>query len=84
MNNSFNVEFPYPIGTYLSKEEDGVTRIDQLYEYVIDKNGVSVVVILDALTNPRLSVKIDMDVFLNNWAEAKKPNDKVYSKQKNR
>ena len=35
--NNFNIEFPYPIGTYLSNEQDGITHIDQLREYIIDK-----------------------------------------------
>jgi len=80
--NNLNVDFPYPIGTYLSKEQDGITHVDQLYEYILDKNGISVIVVLDALTCPRLSTRINMDNFLSNWTEVKKSNDKVYSKQK--
>ena len=68
----FNYEFPYPIGTYLSKVEDGITHVDQLHEYVIDKTGVSVVLKLDALTAPRLSTKINMEIFINNWTEVEK------------
>lgn len=80
--NNFNIEFPYPIGTYLSNEQDGITHIDQLREYIIDKKGISVVVMLDALTVPRLSTRIDMDYFLSNWSKFEISNDKTYSNQR--
>lgn len=73
--NSFNVEFPYPIGTYLSKEEDGNIHVDQLYQYIVGVNGISVIVKLDALTSPRLSTPIELEAFMNNWQELDQTND---------
>ena len=71
--NRFNIEFPYPIGTYLSKKENGIVHIDQVCEYIVDRNGISVVVILDALSAPRLSTRIDINRFVNNWTKCEKP-----------
>ena len=72
---SFNVEFPLPIGTYVSKEEDGVVHVDQVYQYIIDTNGIFVVIMLDTLTSPRLSTPIQLDAFINNWDELKQLDD---------
>ena len=77
-----NVEFPYPIGTYFSKTEGSITHVDQLYEYIIDRNGISVVVVLDAFTDPRLSTRIGLDSFVANWTELNISNDMVCAKQK--
>ena len=37
---------------------------------------------LDALTVPRLSTRIDMDYFLSNWSKFEISNDKTYSNQR--
>ena len=75
---SFNVEFPLAIGTYVSKEEDGNIHVDQLYQYIVGVDGISVIVMLDALTSPRLSTPIDIDAFMNNWEEIKQLDDFDY------
>ena len=76
--NSFNVELPYQIGTYVSKVEDGIVHIDQVYQYIINTNGVSIVVMLDALTSPRVSTPIDINAFMSNWEELKQTEDLDY------
>ena len=80
--NNFNVELPYPIGTILSKEEDGKLHIDQIKEYTIDKNGIYAYLILDVFTDPRISRKIDIDNLINNWNIYEQENNKAYSKVK--
>ncbi|MBR4230677.1 MAG: hypothetical protein IKR74_00790 [Bacilli bacterium] len=76
--NSFNVVFPYPIGTYLSKEEDGTVHIDQVNQYIIDAKGISVIVMLDVFTSPRPSTPIELEAFMNNWEELKQTEDLDY------
>ena len=73
MNN--NVDLPYPIGTYLIKDEDGIIHVDQVHEYIIGREGVSVILLLDALTDPRLSTKISINYLINDWTEYKKSSD---------
>lgn len=80
--NNYNINFPYKIGTYLSKEEDEVTHIDQLHEYVLDKNGLSVILLLDALTDPRLSSKISINTLVTNWTEVNISNNNVIKRVK--
>ena len=76
--NGFNVEFPYSIGTYLSKVEDGTVHIDQVYQYIIDAKGISVIVMLDVFTSPRLSTPIELEAFMNNWEVFKQTEDLDY------
>lgn len=80
--NNFNVEFPYPVGSYLTKEENRKTHIDQVEEYTIDKNGIHTYLILDVFSNPRSSKKIDIDDLVNNWKIYEQQNNKGYSKVK--
>lgn len=66
-NISFTV--PYPIGTYLIKNVDGNEYIDQVNKYVVDEKGISVILMLDVETDPRLSTAISIDNLLQNWKE---------------
>ena len=71
------VEVLYSIGPYLSNEKSGKLHIDQVYEYVSDENGISVTVVLEDLTAPRLSTKINIDRFVNNWTECEETIKKI-------
>lgn len=62
-----NTNYPYPLGTYLSKEEYGVTHIDKVEGYVLVRGKVHVILVLDVLKEPRLSTPIDVDRFLSDW-----------------
>jgi len=64
---SIKINIPYPIGTYLDKIEDGKRHIDQLYEYIITKDGLFAVLILDSMENPRLSTRISIEELNNKW-----------------
>ena len=64
---NITINIPYPVGTYLITEENGVEHIDQIYEYVLDKNGLSVILKLEVFTKPRLSTRIDLIELLNKW-----------------
>lgn len=68
MNNT-NFTVPYPIGTYLTKNIDGTNHLDQVDKYIIDENGVSVILTLDVETDPRLSIPISVEDLLENWLE---------------
>lgn len=65
--NRNNVLLPYPVGSYVTTEEDGILHIDQVHQYVYDRNGLGVILELEVLSNPRLSVRIDMKDFLLHW-----------------
>lgn len=64
-----NIIYPYPVGTYLCKEEYGIKHIDKVEEYVL--NGVKnyVILVLDVLKEPRLSTPIDIDSLLKEWSK---------------
>lgn len=64
---NITIDIPYPIGTYVKKEENGVEHIDQIHEYILDKNGLSVILMLEVTKNPRLSMKIEINELLNKW-----------------
>ena len=68
---SIKINVPYPIGTYLDKIEDGKRHIDQLYEYIITKDGLFAVLILDSMENPRLSTRISIEELNNKWTLTK-------------
>lgn len=57
----------YPIGTYLDKVEDGKRHIDQVCEYVINKEGLFAVLLLDATEDPRLSTRISVEELEEKW-----------------
>ena len=82
--NGFNVDFPYEIGTFLSTIKDGEKHIDKLDEYIIDENGISVILELDTLIDPRKSIRIPMERFLADWHVVNKSNDSIYLIQKNK
>lgn len=66
-NITFTV--PYSIGTYLIKNVDDNEHLDQVNKYVVDEKGISVILMLDVETNPRLSTAISIDDLLQNWKE---------------
>lgn len=67
--NDVDFKVPYSIGTYLVKEEDNRKHVDQVHEYIIGKDGISTILMLDVLENPRLSNKISIEDLLKNWIE---------------
>lgn len=69
MSNATEFNVPYPIGTYLVKKDNCREHIDQVYEYIKDENGLSVVLLLDVHTSPRLSTRIKMADLLKKWRE---------------
>lgn len=74
--NYFSIKFPYPIGTYLCIEDDGVLHIDQVHEYVYNENGIEVILVLNVFDDPRLSTRISIDKLLSNWTEYNIPKKK--------
>lgn len=69
--NSKSFDVPYPIGTYLTKNENGVEHLDQVEKYVLSNEGLFVILMLDVKTDPRLSVEISIDDLLEKWEEDK-------------
>ena len=67
--NSVFFTVPYAIGTKLTKNVDGQNHIDQVHKYVIDEKGISVILMLDVLGNPRLSSEIRIEDLVKNWQE---------------
>ena len=73
---------PYPVGTYLTTEENGKLHIDQVLKYIIDSDGLSVILTLDALSNPRSSIKININNLLANWNIYNKSQSKIMKRIK--
>ena len=69
--NSKSFDVPYPIGTYLTRNEKGVEHLDQVEKYVLSNEGLFVILMLDVKTNPRLSVEISINDLLEKWEEDK-------------
>ena len=69
--NSKSFDVPYPIGTYLTRNENGVEHLDQVEKYVLSNEGLFVILMLDAKTDPRLSVEISINDLLKKWEEDK-------------
>ena len=70
LTNNFSI--PYPIGTYVYKIEDDRIKIEQIYEYILDNKGMSVRLLLRPLSDyPSISVKIELERFLNTYHEYK-------------
>lgn len=66
--SGFSKVFPYPIGTYVQTETSSGTHVDQICEYIVDDEGVSVILILEALKKTRrLSNRISIDRLLEKW-----------------
>jgi len=71
---SIKINVPYPIGTYLDKIEDDKRHTDQLYEYIITKDGIFAVLVLDVRENPRLSTRISVEELNDKWTLTKDVN----------
>lgn len=69
--NSRSFDVPYPIGTHLIRNENGVEHFDQVEKYVLSNEGLFVILMLDVKTNPRLSVEISINDLLEKWEEDK-------------
>lgn len=67
MNNPFTVTFPYPVGTFLIKCDNSQKHIDQVFKYVVRKNDVSVILVLDVTTKPTISREISIEELETNW-----------------
>ena len=62
-------------------KENGRICVDKVHEYILDENGMSVRLILRVLTDyPSVSVKIDLERFLNTWNECKNVRNKRSAK----
>ena len=59
--------FPYHIGTYVVCVENGNLRVDKVSDYIVNKDGIFVVLTLDALTSPRTSAPVMLDKFNETW-----------------
>lgn len=92
---NIKIGVPYAIGTYLDKIEDGKRHIDQVYEYIINQNGIFAILLLDVIENPRLSTRISIeelndkytltqDVHLNISEENVRATCEIFSKVKNK
>ena len=71
---SIKINVPYPIGTYLDIIEDDKRHTDQLYEYIITKDGIFAVLVLDVRENPRLSTRISVEELNDKWTLTKDVN----------
>lgn len=67
MDNPFTVTFPYPVGTFLVKRENNQKHVDQIFKYVVRRNGVSAILVLDVTTKPTISREISLDELESNW-----------------
>lgn len=67
--NNISIKVPYEIGTYLIKEEYKRKHVDQVHEYIIGKEELFIILMLDVLENPRLSNRITLKDLLSNWKE---------------
>jgi len=65
--NNLKVIFPYPVGTCLDKIEDGKKHTDLVYEYIVTKDGVFAILLLDVNVNPRLSTRISVNELTEKW-----------------
>ena len=65
--NNSSIDLPYPVGSYVTTNENGILHIDQVHQYVYDREGLGVILELDVLCSPRLSTRIDIEKFLSNW-----------------
>lgn len=77
LNLGVNYQVPYSVGSYVVKDADGIRHLDQIHSYVIDGEGISVVLILDVFCDARLSTKIKLEDFNGFW---KKCDDVVLNK----
>lgn len=62
-----NYKIPYEIGTDLIRKNENGKHIDQVYQYIIDKQGLSVILMLDVYSMARLSPMISINELILNW-----------------
>ena len=67
VDNNVNINIPYPIGTYLTCNDNGQVHIDKVLKYIYDRNGLSVIITEDIFTDPRSSIQISIDEFSSRW-----------------
>lgn len=63
-----NIELPYKIGTIVKTAEGGFDKYDKIDHYIISEK-IFVVLILEYKTNPRLSVPVELNDFVQRWKE---------------
>ena len=80
IDNYNDISSLYPIGTEVLENGYDLPRIDTIAEYIIDKNGMSVVLTLDAYIRPRLSRRISLEEFCEDWTVIKKAKEKESKK----
>ena len=61
-----NINLPYEIGTVLKAKEFDKIHYDRVHHYIIG-DKIQVVLELCYATNPRLSIPIDMERFMQKW-----------------
>ena len=74
-----NITLPFPVGTYLSKVENGEKHVDQVYEYIIEKDDSYAILVLDVFSNPRLSTKVSNEKLVNEWVPYEPVNTEDYA-----
>ena len=62
------IKIPYPIGTVLSTRKNGEWKNDKVHHYIIDNEGLKVILLLDyGEDNVRLSVPIPVERLNKEW-----------------
>ena len=62
------IKIPYPIGTVLSTRKNGEWKNDKVHHYIIDNEGLKVILLLDyGEDNIRLSVPIPVERLNKEW-----------------
>ena len=62
------IKIPYPIGTVLSTRKNGEWKNDKVHHYIIDNEGLKVILLLDyGEDNVRLSVPIPAERLNKEW-----------------
>lgn len=62
------IKIPYPIGTVLSTRKNGEWKNDKIHHYIIDNEGLKVILLLDyGEDNARLSVPIPVERLNKEW-----------------
>lgn len=62
------IKIPYPIGTVLSTRKNGEWKNDKVHHYIIDNEGLKVILFLDyGEDNVRLSVPIPVERLNKEW-----------------
>lgn len=77
-----NIEFKYPVGSYLTTTEDYIEHIDKLEKYIITENDIKAQLLLDIYKSPRLSKEIDINYLNNHWEIIEPKKEKTSQKTK--